>query len=166
MSVAAELIERATVAGVTLRLVDGEVKVRGSRVAMAELIEPLRKVKEDVIRLLEEAAVPLEVLRTEYQMRLAPPQSTPAVPEIHCAKLSLTPVLATTAPEVYPNLETSPPATERPQPWHHVEGNWRPLAQAYHQHHTSCRTCQCAGQGRGLRCGTGAALWTRYSDSF
>jgi len=39
---------------------------------------------------------------------------------------------------------------------------WRELAQAYHLHHFNCPTCISAGQGRGLRCGTGAALWTAY----
>ena len=41
---------------------------------------------------------------------------------------------------------------------------WRELAQAYHAHHFACKTCQAAGQGRGLRCGTGAALWTSYQS--
>jgi len=39
---------------------------------------------------------------------------------------------------------------------------WRELAQAYHAHHFSCKTCCAAGQGRGLRCGTGTALFSAY----
>lgn len=39
---------------------------------------------------------------------------------------------------------------------------WRELAAAYNAHHVNCRTCCAAGQGRGLRCGTGAALWLEY----
>ncbi len=154
MSAAAELIERATVAGVTLKLVGGEVRFRGSRAAVAELIEPLREVKADVIRLLEEAAFPIDVHAESYQLltRMASPTPTTA--------------MANPAPEVCPTLDAPPPAAERPQPRFHIEAAWRPLAQAYHLHHTACKTCQSAGQGRGLRCGTGAAMWTRYSDSF
>lgn len=41
---------------------------------------------------------------------------------------------------------------------------WRELAQAYHRHHFKCPTCIAAGQGRGLRCGVGMALWTNYQN--
>ncbi len=41
-------------------------------------------------------------------------------------------------------------------------GTWKELAEAYHLHHFACPTCIAAGQGRGLRCGTGAALWLSY----
>lgn len=42
--------------------------------------------------------------------------------------------------------------------------SWRELADAYSAHHFDCLTCQAAGRGTGygLRCGTGASLWTRY----
>lgn len=43
--------------------------------------------------------------------------------------------------------------------------DWRPLARAYHAHHFACRTCQVSGQGYGLRCGTGAALWSGYREA-
>jgi len=41
---------------------------------------------------------------------------------------------------------------------------WRELAAEYHSHHFACITCQAAGRGAqyGLRCGTGAALWSTY----
>ena len=44
---------------------------------------------------------------------------------------------------------------------------WRELATAYHHHHFACPVCIAAGRGAGygLRCGTGAALWTSYSDT-
>ena len=44
---------------------------------------------------------------------------------------------------------------------------WRELADAYHQHHFKCPTCQAAGRGAqyGLRCGVGAALWTTYQNT-
>lgn len=41
---------------------------------------------------------------------------------------------------------------------------WRELAQAYHNHHFDCPTCISAGQGRGLRCGIGSALWSTYQS--
>jgi len=44
---------------------------------------------------------------------------------------------------------------------------WRVLAQAYYAHHFTCHVCQAAGRGTGygLRCGTGAALWTPYDKA-
>ena len=42
---------------------------------------------------------------------------------------------------------------------------WKALAQEYHAHHFACITCISAGQGRGLRCGTGAALWSAYGGA-
>lgn len=40
---------------------------------------------------------------------------------------------------------------------------WHELARAYHAHHFSCTSCIAAGQGVGLRCGIGSALWRAYS---
>ena len=44
---------------------------------------------------------------------------------------------------------------------------WRELAAAYHGHHFNCTACIAAGRGAqyGLRCGTGAALWTSYENT-
>lgn len=42
---------------------------------------------------------------------------------------------------------------------------WRAMAREYHQHHFSCGDCIAAGQGSGLRCGTGTALWGAYQTS-
>lgn len=44
---------------------------------------------------------------------------------------------------------------------------WRELATAYHLHHFKCSACIAAGRGAGygLRCGTGAALWTSYQNT-
>ena len=44
---------------------------------------------------------------------------------------------------------------------------WRELATAYHLHHFTCPTCIATGRGAGygLRCGTGAALWTSYQNT-
>ena len=36
---------------------------------------------------------------------------------------------------------------------------WLELDRAYQRHHFACPTCIAAGQGRGLRCGLGAAMW-------
>jgi hypothetical protein len=49
------------------------------------------------------------------------------------------------------------PSTDRAQ--------WREMALAYHLHHFKCGTCIAAGQGNGLRCGTGAALWGTYQGN-
>jgi hypothetical protein len=56
-------------------------------------------------------------------------------------------------------------STVKTPAWHHVDAPWRELADAYHLHHFKCTTCISAGQGRGLRCGVGAALWTGYQDA-
>lgn len=44
--------------------------------------------------------------------------------------------------------------------------HWKELAQAYHAHHFSCRTCIAAGRGSryGQRCGAGVALWRAYCE--
>ena len=39
--------------------------------------------------------------------------------------------------------------------------DWQTLARVYHSHHFKCAICIAAGQGRGLRCGVGMALWNR-----
>ncbi len=60
----------------------------------------------------------------------------------------------------------TPVFTEPPEP--PIDPNaWRELAAAYHHHHFKCPACIAAGRGAGygLRCGTGAALWTSYSDT-
>lgn len=43
--------------------------------------------------------------------------------------------------------------------------DWHALDKAYQLHHVNCPVCQAAGRGAryGLRCGTGAALWSAYS---
>ena len=45
--------------------------------------------------------------------------------------------------------------------------DWRELDRAYQLHHINCPTCIAAGRGAryGLRCGTGAALWSAYSEA-
>jgi hypothetical protein len=52
--------------------------------------------------------------------------------------------------------DPEPPADSR---------EWRELATAYNSHHFACKTCCAAGQGRGLRCGTGSALWLAYQET-
>jgi hypothetical protein len=47
----------------------------------------------------------------------------------------------------------------------HPDAPWRILDREYLNHHVNCAQCKCAGQGRGLRCGTGAALWTGYINA-
>jgi hypothetical protein len=45
--------------------------------------------------------------------------------------------------------------------------DWHELAAAYYLHHSNCPACISAGRGEGygLRCGAGAALWNRYQVS-
>ncbi|MDO8262189.1 MAG: hypothetical protein Q7T21_03080 [Gallionella sp.] len=107
---AAALIQRAEAAGVSLRLVNGKVKITGKKSAVAKLIEPLREHKADLIRWF------------------------------------------TQSPANEPEPPNDPAA-------------WRELAAEYHGHHFACKTCCAAGQGRGLRCGTGAALWISYQST-
>lgn len=102
------LIQQAQAAGVDLRFEDGQIKYRGPRSAVAQLIEPLRQHKADLIR----------------WFTSAPNDPVPADPS-----------------------------------------QWRELAQEYHRHHFKCRVCIAAGQGAGLRCGTGAALWGNYQTT-
>jgi len=44
-------------------------------------------------------------------------------------------------------------------------GAWHELHTEYMAHHWTCSNCQAAGRGSqyGLRCGTGTALWGRYT---
>ena len=44
-------------------------------------------------------------------------------------------------------------------------GTWHELDRAYQAPHFKCPACIAAGLGYGLRCGTGVALWTAYSDA-
>lgn len=59
-----------------------------------------------------------------------------------------------------------PPVTHQTEPSTDIQ-DWHELDAAYLNHHVSCKTCIAAGRGTryGLRCGTGAALWTAYEDS-
>lgn len=43
--------------------------------------------------------------------------------------------------------------------------DWRTLDRAYLTHHWRCRTCIAAGQGVGVRCDVGKALWVRYAHA-
>lgn len=56
------------------------------------------------------------------------------------------------------------PAANDPEPTPDP-ATWRELSQAYHLHHFKCTTCQAAGRGYRLRCGTGTALWTAYQET-
>jgi hypothetical protein len=59
-----------------------------------------------------------------------------------------------------PTTESAPTTQQGYQEWVRT---WQPLADAYHAHHFGCAVCVAAGKGSGLRCGTGAALWTAYN---
>jgi hypothetical protein len=64
-----------------------------------------------------------------------------------------------------PTPANDPMPAAEVQPIAPIPNTWRELASAYHLHHFKCPTCISAGQGRGLRCGAGAALWTGYQDA-
>lgn len=59
------------------------------------------------------------------------------------------------------------PADTVPAPEHPAAVAWQALDKAYQAHHVKCPICIAAGRGvrYGLRCGTGAALWTAYSEA-
>ena len=61
------------------------------------------------------------------------------------------------------------PAPDKPSKQTFMENadTWLHLDRAYQAHHFACPVCIAAGRGAGygLRCGTGAALWTTYSDA-
>lgn len=74
--------------------------------------------------------------------------------------------LVTNLPVTTPVTSQTPVSTEPAEP--PADPNaWRELATAYHLHHFTCPTCIAAGRGAvyGLRCGTGAALWTSYQNT-
>ena len=67
-----------------------------------------------------------------------------------------------------PKLRESKAALiEALQPPEPAAVDWRELDRAYQLHHVNCATCIAAGRGAryGLRCGTGAALWSAYSEA-
>ena len=67
-----------------------------------------------------------------------------------------------------PDLVQPPaPALDKPPKQAFMENadTWRELDRAYLAHHFKCPICKAAGLGYGLRCGTGAALWTAYSNA-
>ena len=61
----------------------------------------------------------------------------------------------------------TPPAPAKPEKQTFMEwqDTWRELDQAFQLHHLNCPTCIAAGMGYGLRCGTGAALYTAYEGA-
>ncbi len=66
------------------------------------------------------------------------------------------------AARVFEHLETPKPSqcaiSEKPA----NAPTWRAVRNAYYDHHARCPVCIAAGKGYGLRCGTGASLWSAY----
>ena len=58
--------------------------------------------------------------------------------------------------------EQAVPPPPPPTPLALTHAEWCVLAEAYQSHHIKCAVCVAAGKGYGLRCGTGAALWSKY----
>ena len=190
MSTAA-LIQRAHAAGVSLQLVDGKVKARGTKTAVSALIEPLREHKADLIKWLSAAqemvrrianpATPEEHALVTFQLLNAAMRVCENYGDSEVAREAMR-VQCLEVPEHlhaellehfrFARQSKSPPplvtglktqANEKPR--HHIEAPWRELAQAYHAHHFKCTPCKSAGQGRGQRCGAGAALWVNYQSA-
>ena len=187
MSTAA-LIQRAHAAGVSLTLVDGKVKARGTQAAVSELIEPLREHKADLIRWLQDAsemvrrvaspATPEEQALVTFRLlnaamhvcdRYGDGAEAREAMRVQCLETpehlqaDLLEALrfirrpeAKAAPTAPPKKAPEPP--QDPQ-------QWRELAAAYRNHHTGCKTCCAAGQGRGQRCDVGRSLWVNYQSS-
>ena len=79
--------------------------------------------------------------------------------------LTLTPEAQIVEYRLYRKLQPPPAAPEAPQamPKDVQADDWRELDRAYQLHHFACKSCIAGGQGRGLRCGVGAALWIQYT---
>lgn len=120
---AAEVLNEAAHLGVTIALDGGELRVAGSRDAVAELVPLLRLHKPSIVRLLTQrgAANDGQPAAVDHP----PPPPPPTAPAL-------------------------------------THAEWVTLAKAYQAHHFTCPVCIAAGKGYGMRCGTGAALWTEY----
>ena len=190
MSTAA-LIQRAHAAGVSLQLVDGKVKARGTQAAVAALIEPLREHRADLIRWLQDAAemvrrvaspaTPEEQALVTFRLLNAAMHICEKYGDSAEAREAMRVQCLETPEHLHADLLehfrfTRPQSRQTPAPVTAPEQKkaseppkdpsaWRELAQAYNGHHAGCKTCGAAGQGRGLRCGTGAALWNNYQTS-
>lgn len=84
----------------------------------------------------------------------------PAVPELERQQSAEPPDLVQ-PPTPAPDKPAKPPK----QTFMDWQDTWLHLDRAYQAHHFNCSTCKAAGLGYGLRCGTGAALWTSYSSA-
>lgn len=95
----------------------------------------------------------------------APPPTLPA-PDPHGAHT--VPAPAPAAAQAPMDAQASGPRVMAMPGGQNNDGDapdWHALDKAYQLHHVSCPVCQAAGRGTryGLRCGTGAALWSAYS---
>ena len=76
---------------------------------------------------------------------------------------------STQPPDLVQPSAPAPDKTDKPrkQTFMEWQGTWLHLDRAYQAHHFKCPVCIAAGRGAGygLRCGTGAALWTSYSSA-
>ncbi len=90
------------------------------------------------------------------------------VPELRAHKAEIVALLSREAVNDPGSAEPSAPTISEnsaKQTFMEHADTWRELDRAYQSHHFKCLTCKAAGLGYGLRCGTGAALWTTYSDA-
>ena len=141
--------------GVELALDGGELRAVGGRNAITELAHHIRACKPELVRLLAtEAANDHNVSGT----------GTPATPQHTPHQYGITFSAQLKGPVPAPGQH---PANTGPAPEHPAAVAWQALDKAYQAHHVKCPICIAAGRGirYGLRCGTGASLWTAYSEA-
>ena len=133
---AGTLIRAAMDAGVALKFEDGKIKACG-HADVVSLWAP---------RLREHKAALIEALQPYESSALSEASNDPKPP---------TTTTATPAPARKPTGQCHQECVQA----------WKPMADAYHQHHFSCPTCIAAGKGYGLRCGAGSVLYRAYEDT-
>ena len=141
---AGTLSRAAMDAGVALKFEDGKIKACG-HADVVSLWAP---------RLREHKAALIEALQACESSALGEASNDPKPPTI-ATTIATTTTTARPAP-------ARKPTGQLYQEW--VQA-WKPMADAYHQHHFSCPTCIAAGKGYGLRCGAGSVLYRAYEDT-
>ena len=83
------------------------------------------------------------------------------------AWIGVVPPVTPVTPHLYKVQAAAPIAPPGAAPEHPAAVEWRGMDKAYQAHHFKCAICIAAGRGvrYGLRGGTGAALWTAYSEA-
>ena len=183
----ATLIRKAHDAGVSLTLNGEKIKVRGKTSAVLALTPELREHKADLLRWLQDAAdkvrqvsqpgTPEEAALLTFRLLNAAMHVCDSYGDGEAAREAMRQQCLETPEHLQADLlETlrfirkpeakapPPPPKKAPEPPADPQ-QWRELAAAYRNHHTGCKTCCAAGQGRGQRCDVGRSLWVNYQSS-